>query len=324
MIPADAIDKEAKIAAFNDEIRKSRERIEEYNDIIKNVLKVPTSWSAKIGRAVFRASVGREGFGGGDTFDIDVPVEGLVDGITQALIVKGTKKVTDAVGEKVGTTITGLLSKVWDPTVNYVSDMWSDLCTLVFYGNNDPFTIEELQNWKDHIIELLKELEDMLKSGIKDSLRGLDTTMRQDEIENVQSDQHELNVWDLIANGYADQLQFFIEEVKKRKECYKDSIKLIYFYSQRLEERLLVIKNLLLSTKSLRELDAKLDSNKAIIPALRRNIESIFRQMVDVLKGGNTLNKDSSLPLARDVVRRDEGRYGAYGAMDNYPDSYWQ
>lgn len=272
------------------------------------------SENAHMGRLMMRKIAGRDGFDPADDFQ----PTGVLNGIAQGVKLRAMKALGDVVEDKAKVLVQNTLGSFWDKACGFIGDLWHDFTTIFFHGYKEPFTLEELVAWQNLISESLRQIDDMLRNGIKDSLRGLDSTIRNLDGEGQQG---ESVIWGALVGSYADQFDYFIKEFDRRREYYKDN-EIATFYADQISKRLTQIKNLLLSTKSLKDLDAKLDSNKAIIPAIQKNTDNLFKQLADrVARISYVSDKNAlrSMTTARDAgARRDYGynRSDGYGSGD--------
>lgn len=141
------------------------------------------------------------------------------------------------------------------------------------------------------------------------------------------------NAWAVLIAGYVDQFCRVIDEFEKNKEYY-DKNSMERYYADQIQDRLYSLVAMLENSASLNELDEKLQSIKNIFSSLKRNIESLFKQL-------GTLVKPKSYSLGKENLNNNfyggynnqfgsgygRGGYGGYkrtdGLMnDPFPQSY--
>ncbi|QQR49089.1 hypothetical protein IPF37_06075 [bacterium] len=259
----------------------------------------------------------------------ETTIGNVKDGLVQGLTLRASKAVGDVLGKRIEGSCEVVLGGAWDKMFGWLVDSWEAFCLLLFHEDKKPFQPEVLEGWLDFIESTLNDIERMVKDGLKDSLRGYDMTRRKfdldatDDAENNAATQEvQENVWIELVFGYADQFERIAEEIVTRREFYEED-SLESFYATQIIKRLLDFKELLVTSKSLNDLDAQLHSNKAIIAATKTNLKNLFKRLVVKvtprtysLKTG----KDSLSELSFNRNKEGEGGYRRGRSMDDdYP-----
>lgn len=274
------------------------------------------------------------GFAGKDDFDmLDDDITGVKDGLIQGLTISTSRAVAGVLEQRIKGSCEVVLGGAWDKMFGWLVDSWEAFCLLLFHEDKKPFQPEVLEGWLDFIESTLNDIERMVKDGLKDSLRGYDMTRRKfdldatDDAENNAATQEvQENVWIELVFGYADQFERIALEIATRREFYEED-SLESFYATQIIKRLLDFKELLVTSKSLNDLDAQLHSNKAIIAATKTNLKNLFKRLVvKVTPRTYSLKKgsDSLSELSFNRNKEGEGGYRRGRSMDDdYPGGMW-
>ncbi len=260
------------------------------------------------------------------------PVQGLVDGLTA----RGSQALGDVLGNRMKQTAEDVVGGAWDHVWGMIVDVWNIICSDLFHDGKEAFKQEFLDGLQKVIRQSFDDIERMMKDGLKDSLRGRDMTLRKfdfgsgqkdDDViddekkeESNSSDENKIayNAWEDLFVGYAAQFDRFIQEIERRSDYYDDDA-MIVFYSQQIKKRLLDFSNVLLRVKSLHDLSVAFDSNKAIIPAIKKNIDNMFKRLQDEIKPRSYASKQPGVVDPFD--RNANNKYGLNDYMYNH-DSY--
>ncbi|MBS1987664.1 hypothetical protein JST56_01600 [Candidatus Dependentiae bacterium] len=246
--------------------------------------------SAQIGSIVGRGIGGKTW----DSFGFQ-QADGFVDGIQKGLMIRATEALGEAISSKLKTTIELVLGGTWDFMLLSGLDLWEDMCKVLFHDSKDPFKTKEVNGWKKLISEAMEQIEKNVKDGPKDSFRGHDMTQRNlfeiDEKEQIEAT-NSLNAWRMYVVGCAEQFDYFIFVLDSRKQYYKKD-DIICFYADQIQNRLSDYRALMLKAGSVKELDEFIESNKSLLPAMRKNIEQLFIRLAEEVEprtlglGGN-------------------------------------
>lgn len=261
------------------------------------------SSSAKFGTLIARGLGGKTW----DSLGFQQDVEGFSDGIQKGLIVRITDAFGDVVASKVKATIELLLGGTWDFFLLRTIDMWDDVCNIMFHDSRDPFKHSEVEGWQKLIIESMKQVEKNVKEGPKDNFRGQDMTLRSFGGEEKQLDFDEnsasLSAWRMYVLGCVEQFEYFIQLIEKRKKYYKED-KLIVFYAEQIQSRLSDYKELMLKAKSVKDFDDYIESNKSLLPAMRENVEQLFKRLAEEAKPRTVFSGNSGSIRPTEVSRQ--------------------
>lgn len=275
------------------------------------------------------------GFAGEKEWEMldDSKIDNVKDGLVQGLTLRASKAVGDVLGKRIEGSCEVVLGGAWDKMFGWLVDSWEAFCLLLFHEDKKPFQPEVLEGWLDFIESTLNDIERMVKDGLKDSLRGYDMTRRKFDLDatddaenNAAAQEVQENVWIELVFGYADQFERIALEIATRREFYEED-SLESFYATQIIKRLLDFKELLVTSKSLNDLDAQLHSNKAIIAATKTNLKNLFKRLVvKVTPRTYSLKKgsDSLSELSFNRNKEGEGGYRRGRSMDDdYPGGMW-
>ena len=81
---------------------------------------------------------------------------------------------------------------------------------------------------------------------------------------------------------YAEQFIYFIEKLEERKEYY-DEKHHAHFYIEQIKKQLFNLLQIL-EAKTVKEVDAKLDSNRYLLTAIKKNIDNLFKRLAQDIK----------------------------------------
>lgn len=237
--------------------------------------------------------------------DIQSPVEGAVVGVFMSGSKVLSKHLENSLEDVVGGT--------WDGVMHLIKSCFTSARDWFLYDGEHPFDSKTLKAWQGIIDASFKDLERVLKDGLKDSVRGLDTTLRaSDQAEPGQEGTEQeapLKAWDLLAESYIRQFDFLITRIDQHIKYY-DENNITYFLAQELKTQLVGVNKLLSKSSTLKELDAYLDSNKTLIPAFRQNISNVLTRLIDSVEPRPVNSTSNTRTTAsRDFGGRSEGRF---------------
>jgi hypothetical protein len=268
----------------------------------------------------------------------NVDVKNPVQGIEMGLAVRASRVVGDAISKELTRSVQAGVGGAW----GWASDRVKDAYRLIFHGSNKPFTRKELIfGWKVLVGGTMTDIFNLLRDGLRETSRSqIDMTQRAPELlsafpadvlsnnqvnnqTNSQTNQvkpiaqlAQDNFWTTFIGGYVEQFDYLAKLLDERKEYYdEDSIEV--FYASQIRRRLIEFKDLLLRSKSLKELDALLGSNKTLVTALRFNVEKLFDRLADCVEPDENGSKYTS-STSSSYSRSD--RYGGLDMSDGmYP-----
>lgn len=244
----------------------------------ERLLGAETDSSAQIGNLVGRGIGGQTW----DSFGFQ-QADSFTDGLKKGLIIRATEAFGEMVSSKVKATLELVLGGTWDFMLLSGLDLWEDMCKVLFHDSKDPFKTKEVNGWKKLISEAMEQIEKNVKDGPKDSFRGHDMTRRSnfeiDEDVHVEATNN-LNAWRMYIVGCAEQFDYFIFVLDSRKQYYKKD-DIICFYAEQIQNRLSDYRALMLKAGSVKEFDEFIESNKSLLPAMRKNVEQLFTRLAE-------------------------------------------
>ncbi len=258
----------------------ARERIERRIKAYENcteMLEAAITKQDPIGIAIAR------GLAGGAWEAIkDQPVSSISDGVMLGGALLISTKCSDAFGKRIANTVDRVIGGTWDWCINGLINAWHALGELVFPDAAKPFDFKTLGIWQDFIKIMFNDIEKFLKEGLKDSLRGKDSTLRKVD-EAAADDAQTMNVWRMLIEGYARQIDFFVSTIDQNIAATQGAWVAesnVVFFAQELRRRLLEFQAIITKAKTLKEFDALIDSNKSLITGYRCNIESLLQRLI--------------------------------------------
>ncbi|MFH1254045.1 MAG: hypothetical protein V1646_01280 [bacterium] len=248
----------------------------------------------------------------GNSLDED-EISGLWSGLAQGLAVPAG----EVMKGKAKATIDTYVGGFWDFIFAKLGDFCSTVRNVLFHDCNEPFDPQKLAGWQKMILMAYDDIDNMLRNGLRDSTRSLDSVSRQfdDNGTEVQV-KKEIDMWASLAAGYAEQFAYFITLFEKRREYY-DEDDIVAFYSNQICQMLQTTCKLLTNSKSLKDLDTKLESQRTIIPAIRKNLCNLFDQLIAEVKPKSSSMKDTG---ASTTSTYKPNAYNTYG--NSYSGAY--
>ena len=266
------------------------------------------------GRVMAQGLAGKEYAKFFEDYRISSPVEGAVAGLACA----GAQALGVAVRKQAELAADRIFSPLAEGLITRIVDFGAALRSDLFYGGKAPFDVRELQASLTMIAGTFDDLTPLLRDGLRDMLRGGDMTLRSLEPEQETG---KMNFWRvLIEDAYISQLELAITVLDRRMPFYS-RVDNIHIYAMRLKRMLVHIKELFEQCTSLKQLDSLLDSNKAIVPALKKSIQSSYNRLIELVDPVS-VNKPKSASTAG-YSGRSSGYSGGYGdRSDNVPLSF--
>ena len=226
-------------------------------------------------------------------------------------------KTTNVVDKSVGSLSDFLLAKL--------IDFGSMVRNVLFHDSNEPFDYQKLDGWQKIIMAAYDDIDNMLRNGLRDSTRSLDSVSRQfDDTGTEVQVKKEIDMWSSLASGYAEQFAYFVTLFEKRREYY-DEDDIVAFYSNQICQMLQTTCKLLTNSKSLKDLDTKLESQRTIIPAIKKNLWNLFEQLKAEVKPKSYSIKDTVTSTASTYKPSAYNAYSgsnAYGYNNDGPTSF--
>lgn len=308
-----------QIKDLNDELPKaSGTRIPEINEEIKicntflgnfqilknNFLKNVSNNSGDRTTGIFLAKL----FAGPDRANNinEDEISGVWTGLAQGLAVPAGEVMKGKAKETINTYVGGLWDFIFAKLGNFASMVLNVLC----HDSNEPFDPQKLLGWQKMILMAYDDIDNMLRNGLRDSTRSLDSVSRQFDDNNTEVQvKKEIDMWASLAGGYAEQFAYFITLFENRREYYEED-DIVVFYSNQICQMLQTTCKLLMNSKSLKDLDSKLESQRTIIPSIRKNLCNLFDQLVAEVKPKSYSIKDTTASTASTYKPSSYNPYG--------------
>lgn len=236
----------------------------------------------------------------------DECISGVAEGIELGTLMRVSRACSNVLSKRIESGIDRLFGSTWDAIVSFIAGVFQGAKEHVFHGGIKPFDPKHIKGWHELVKVSFDDLERLLKDGLKDSMRGHDMTLRTQE--NTEEDEDSFNAWQILAFGYIRQFDYVAMQIEKSIGYY-ESEALICFYAQELKQRLLEVTQLLSQSSSLKKMDELLDSNKSLIPALRKNILNLFTRLVESVElHGNSSSQTINRSLSSKMDNGDSDK----------------
>jgi hypothetical protein len=220
----------------------------------------------------------------------------------------------DVLSKRIEGAIDRIVGGVWDAIF---VDGWNNMRDLLLHDGNKPFVNRQLKGWRDLVFSSFNDIERLLKDGIRDSLRGRDMTLRENDADATPEEKVTLSAWIILIGGYIRQFDYIIFNIEKCLPYYQED-DFVVFYAKELQTRLLETEQILAQCKSIRELDNLIDSNKALISALNKNVINLFSRLMELVDAqqSSSLQLGTSAIMGRGESSRRGDSMGGNGGMD--------
>lgn len=242
-----------------------------------------------------------------------IRVESVAEGVKLGTSIRISRACSDVLGKRIENSIDRVLGGTWDTIISAIVDSWNAMWEAVFHGSGEPFTMKQIKGWQDLIKASFEDIGRLLKDGLKDSLRGHDMTLRQVQADDevVEEAEEVINAWHILVNGYVRQFDYVVRQLDKHL-IYYNGDEMVGFYVEEIKRQLLETNKLLTHGSTLKELDALLDSNKTLIPALQKNILNLFTRLLDLIEppASSSRSANSSSASSDSSRKSSMGRSG--------------
>ncbi len=257
--------------------------------------------------------------------DDDAKIKSWTDGAFKGGTVLMVGALSEVVREKAKNTIDRSVGSLWDFFFDGLINFGRKVRNVLFHDSNEPFENQKLDGWQKMIMAAYDDIDNMLRNGLRDSTRSLDSVSRQfDDTGTEIQVKKEIDMWASLASGYAEQFAYFITLFEKRREYY-DEDDIVVFYSNQICQMLQTTCKLLTNSKSLKDLDTKLESQRTIIPAIKKNLWNLFEQLKTEVKPKSYSIKDTVTSTASTYKPNSYNAYSgsnAYGYNNDGPTSF--
>lgn len=267
-----------------------QQQVQALRDLKKNIIDALQS-DNKYGRAI------ASGLAGKDCWEAlqGEPVKDVWEGVRLGTTMRISRACSDALGKRMENSIDRIFGGIWDAFISTFIDSWSALYQNIFHEGAKPLKLKEIKGWQDTIKKTFDDIGVLLKDGLKDSLRGHDMTLRQAPSDEVTDAEEELiNPWDDIVQSYVRQFNHIVCQLDKHLIYYEGNDNVEY-HIEEIKYLLFTINKILLSCKSLKELDTLLSSNKSIIPALRNTTQNQLVRLTELVEPQGSSSSQSTM-----------------------------
>lgn len=257
--------------------------------------------------------------------DDDAKIKNWTDGAFKGGTVLMVGALSEVVREKAKNTIDRSVGSLWDFFFDGLINFGRNIRNVIFHESNEPFDYQKLDGWQKMIMAAYDDIDNMLRNGLRDSTRSLDSVSRQFDDSNTEIQvKKEIDMWTSLAGGYAEQFAYFVTLFEKRREYY-DEDDIVVFYSNQICQMLQTTCKLLTNSKSLKDLDTKLESQRTIIPAIKKNLWNLFEQLKTEVKPKSYSIKDTVTSTASTYKPSSYNPYSSsntYGYNNDGPTSF--
>lgn len=242
---------------------------------------------------------------------IDSPMKGLQLGI----IYRAAQACGSVVGDRSAQAAKHFLGGFLDNIFDTVSHSVGFVNNLIFHKGVSPFTVREVSGMQDTVNRTMVNLSELVRDGLKDSMRSAVSMLR---VEDQAEDKTTVTGWSLLIGGYIRMFKRCSDFIDAHIGYYKpDSLE--YFYASEIRNRVNELILILKQSKSVKDLDATIDSNKSLLVAYKQNFASYFELLKQVAQQTAT-----DVAVTRPQAQMRDGMYGYSGARvrdedDDYP-----
>lgn len=258
----------------------------------------------------------------------DAKVDGVVDGIKLG----AAMQVADAIGSVLKTKMRGLVNYTMggmlDSLIGALIDGVNRVRSFLFHDSYEPFDQVKLDGFHTMVVASMNELERAIKEGAKESMRGQDMMPRKKSGMDVDAgkvdDAEPESFWMEALIPYMMQFEYYIMDIEQGKQYYKDRPYVIHTADQ-IILRLSQYNKLLSNSRSIKELDAKLDSNKCIIELVKKNLDNLFKQLsIHVKPRSYSVTEDTITSSSNKKSSPSSDRFNNGSDMDSpMPAPFW-
>lgn len=283
-------DSDAKSSEITEELRFYNSCLANFQILKNNFIRNVSNNSTCRSTGIFLAKM----FAGPDKVNniSEDEISGIGSGLLHGLAIPAGSVMSGKAKDTINTYVGGL----WDFIFAKLGDFGNMVRNFVFHDRNEPFDPQKLVGWQKMILMAYDDIDNMLRNGLRDSTRSLDSISRQFDDNNTElQSKKEIDMWASLASGYAEQFSYFITLFEKQQKYY-DEDDIVVFYSNQICQMLQTTCKLLTSSRSLKDLDTKLESQRTIIPAIRKNLCNLFDQLkVEVTPKNNSVKDTTSI-----------------------------
>jgi hypothetical protein len=219
----------------------------------------------------------------GEDLDVleDMDIKSISDGVWAGVTTRTARACGDVISDKIKGTAQTVIGGAWDSVLDTMLGWWNGAITVLFNDSKKPFSPAEVTGWKALVKGTFEDIQKILKEGPKESLQGHGMVLRSFDDLTVVEDKN--SVWEVFIKGYIDQFDYIIFIIEQRKQYYSSDDPAVH-YATSVQETLATFKNLLQSTKTIKDLDDRFDSNKCIIPGWSRYLENLFDRLTKAVE----------------------------------------
>lgn len=199
-----------------------------------------------------------------------------------------------------------------------IENIFSFLDRIILHKGKKPFTTSEIDAWKKLISSDLREIETMVRNAEKHSSQSREEILRELETGLINDKENKLNLWKDFIEDIAYTCEQLAEEIENRKGYYKPNKTGfgIQNCSERLQNKILKIRNWLISVQSVKDF-AGLSEIKLIITAMRKSIENYFDNLSNQIR---PLDSSKNKPSYNSTSSK---RNNSYNAREDDMPSYF-
>ncbi len=215
----------------------------------------------------------------------NAPIDPVGNNVTEGALKGSALLLVGAASSSVSNVMEDYSKRGFGKIFGFIENTFNFLNRILFHKGKKPFTTSEIDAWKKLISSDLREIETMVRNAEKYSSRSREEIFRELETGLINDEEKELNLWKDFIEDIAYTCEQLAEEIENRKTYYKK--KTIGFgiqnCSERLQNKLLKIKNWLISVQSVKDF-AGLSEIKLIITAMRKSIENYFDNLSNQIR----------------------------------------
>ena len=309
-----SLEKDKEVLTSDEEIRELVEdldkQIKEYNkdlDFIQSKLK-----NEGIGDLLKRGIIGNKNL---EIVEDNIVGDDILKGIGYGII--GRTAISG--GDEIGRVVNNYIGKFFDFTFGNFEQFFDFIRRFIFHSSCMPFNDQEIIDWQKMIKSDFMSIESMVRDAGKFDSHGRADVLR--EYEQDQEEQEQMvNLWRDFVEDQATVYEGLAEEIELRIGYYKkkDIGFGIVNCANRLKNKLLKVKNWLLSVKSLKDF-SNIPEIKSILPAMRKSLDNYFTSLANQVK---PLSSKKSTLRSSSPSHKNSWGDGSFEDNDSFTKAY--
>jgi hypothetical protein len=228
-------------------------------------------------------------------------------GLWTELKYRGRYAIGEVVETHVKTNADKTIGRGMDYIVDYILNIMSKFWQWAYHDSKKPFTIRLVQGWHNLVNGIFDDINRMLRDDLREKSRSCDTTMRHvddsAQVKQQEQDNKIISIWRMLISCYMEEFDYLVMQLSKYK-AYYDQDDITVFYATQIQKQLLRCRSLLTKAQSLHDLDTFVDSNKAMVDAVKNSLDNLFTRLaeqLDIDNGEPVITKKQTSTSSRNL-----------------------